>query len=205
LTQPFAWAGIVAVEKASASAAHPRIVLIGNTSLSLAASSSTAMFFGIVTPNIRNPHTRRAYARACQQFFTWCEDRGLTLTTIRPFDVATYIESLQQTHSPPEANARSRADAARVAARDGIHHRTREDAPNAAPNDFHTLSEALKALGYRYAKPIELSVGPASSEPIDAANAQRVCVSAQVSKFEQLSVYKGEQLRFYKKNNSFGL
>ena len=53
------------------------------------------------TANIRNPNTRRAYARACQQFFAWCEDRGLTLTTIRPFDVSTYIETLQQTHSPP--------------------------------------------------------------------------------------------------------
>jgi hypothetical protein len=32
--QPLAWAGIVAVEKASASAAHLRIILIGKTSLS---------------------------------------------------------------------------------------------------------------------------------------------------------------------------
>ena len=53
------------------------------------------------TANIRNPHTRRAYARACSRFFAWCEDRGLALTTIRPFDVATYIETLQQTHSAP--------------------------------------------------------------------------------------------------------
>ena len=53
------------------------------------------------TANIRNPHTRRAYARACSRFFAWCEDRGLALTTIRPFDVATYIEMLQQTHSAP--------------------------------------------------------------------------------------------------------
>ena len=53
------------------------------------------------TANIRNPNTRRAYARACGRFFAWCEDRGLTLATIRPFDVATYIETLQQTHSAP--------------------------------------------------------------------------------------------------------
>ena len=53
------------------------------------------------TANIRNPNTRRAYARACSRFFAWCEERGLTLTTIRPFDVATYIETLQQTHSAP--------------------------------------------------------------------------------------------------------
>jgi site-specific recombinase XerD len=53
------------------------------------------------TANIRNPHTRRAYARACSQFFAWCEERGLTLTTIRPFDVAAWVEQLQQTNSAP--------------------------------------------------------------------------------------------------------
>ncbi len=31
------------------------------------------------TANIRNPHTRRAYARASARFFAWCEQRGLTL------------------------------------------------------------------------------------------------------------------------------
>src|SRR5437763_740842 len=36
------------------------------------------------TANIRNPHTRRAYARACSQFFGWCEQHGLSLTAIRP-------------------------------------------------------------------------------------------------------------------------
>jgi site-specific recombinase XerD len=53
------------------------------------------------TANIRNPNTRRAYARACARFFAWCEDRGLTLAAIRPFDVATYIELLQKEHSAP--------------------------------------------------------------------------------------------------------
>jgi site-specific recombinase XerD len=54
------------------------------------------------TANIRNPHTRRAYARACGQFFAWCEDRGLTLPTIRPFDVASYVEQRHTTHSAPD-------------------------------------------------------------------------------------------------------
>ncbi len=54
------------------------------------------------TSNIRNPNTRRAYARACATFFAWCEQRGLTLATIRPFDVASYIESRQATHSAPD-------------------------------------------------------------------------------------------------------
>ena len=54
------------------------------------------------TSNIRNPNTRRAYARACTTFFAWCEERGLGLTTIRPYDVSLYIESRQQTHSAPD-------------------------------------------------------------------------------------------------------
>jgi hypothetical protein len=62
------------------------------------AAGRYAEFF---TANIRNPHTRRAYARACDRFFAWCEQRGLTLAAIRPFDVATYIEGLQQNHSAP--------------------------------------------------------------------------------------------------------
>jgi site-specific recombinase XerD len=53
------------------------------------------------TANIRNPHTRRAYVRACGRFFAWCGDRGLTLAAIRPFDVALYVETLRQTHSAP--------------------------------------------------------------------------------------------------------
>lgn len=32
--------------------------------------------------NVNHPHTRRAYVGACSGFFTWCEQRGLTLTGI---------------------------------------------------------------------------------------------------------------------------
>ena len=53
------------------------------------------------TANIRNPHTRRAYARACSRFFAWCEDRGLTITVIRSHDVATWVEQLQEKHGAP--------------------------------------------------------------------------------------------------------
>ena len=35
------------------------------------------------TTNINDDHTRRAYARACSGFLGWCENRGLSLTTIR--------------------------------------------------------------------------------------------------------------------------
>ncbi len=53
------------------------------------------------TAHIRNPNTRRAYARACARFFGWCEGRGLALASIRPFDVAAWVEGLQQYHSAP--------------------------------------------------------------------------------------------------------
>jgi site-specific recombinase XerD len=53
------------------------------------------------TANVRNPNTRRAYARACARFFAWCDERGLTLATIRPFDVVAWVEGLQHRHSAP--------------------------------------------------------------------------------------------------------
>jgi site-specific recombinase XerD len=53
------------------------------------------------TANIRNPHTRRAYARACAKFFAWCEDHERAPAAIRPHDVATYIEELQARVSAP--------------------------------------------------------------------------------------------------------
>jgi site-specific recombinase XerD len=43
-----------------------------------------------------------APTRACSQFFAWCDARGRTLATIRPFDISTYIEARQQTHSAPD-------------------------------------------------------------------------------------------------------
>jgi site-specific recombinase XerD len=52
-------------------------------------------------PTSATRNTRRAYARACNRFFGWCEDRGLTPTAIRPHDVATYIEELQIEVSAP--------------------------------------------------------------------------------------------------------
>src|SRR3974390_1014707 len=46
-------------------------------------------YIDFFTANIRNPNTRRAYARACSTFFDWCGERGRTLGTIRPYDVST--------------------------------------------------------------------------------------------------------------------
>ena len=53
------------------------------------------------TANIRNPNTRRAYVRACAACLHWCEQRGLGLASLRPFDMAAYVEQLQQTVTAP--------------------------------------------------------------------------------------------------------
>ena len=59
-------------------------------------------YIDFFTANLRNPNTRRAYARACGRFLAWCEERGRTLGTIRPYDVSLYIETRQRTHSAPD-------------------------------------------------------------------------------------------------------
>lgn len=55
------------------------------------------------TANIRNPHTRRAYARAAAEFAVWCSGpAGITeLRDIEPVHVAAYIETLQDRLAPP--------------------------------------------------------------------------------------------------------
>jgi site-specific recombinase XerD len=45
--------------------------------------------------HIRNPHTRRAYARAVNELLAWCETHGVaSIAAIEPLHVGTYIELL---------------------------------------------------------------------------------------------------------------
>jgi len=51
---------------------------------------------------IRNPHTRRAYARAAGDFLAWCAGAGVTsITAVQPLHVAAWIELRTQTSSAP--------------------------------------------------------------------------------------------------------
>jgi site-specific recombinase XerD len=64
-------------------------------------------FLEFFTANIRNPHTRRAYARAAVEFFDWLATKGVTqLAAIKSIHVATYIEELQLARSAPTAKLR---------------------------------------------------------------------------------------------------
>jgi site-specific recombinase XerC len=51
---------------------------------------------------IRNPHTRRAYARAASDFLAWCGGAGVTsITAVQPLHVAAWIELQTQALSAP--------------------------------------------------------------------------------------------------------
>ena len=64
-------------------------------------------FLEFFTANIRNPHTRRAYARAAMEFFDWLAAKGVTqLAGIESIHVAAYIEELSRARSAPTAKLR---------------------------------------------------------------------------------------------------
>ncbi len=64
-------------------------------------------FLEFFTANIRNPHTRRAYARAAHEFFDWLCAKGVVqLTDIEIVHVAAYVEQLQKARSAPTAKLR---------------------------------------------------------------------------------------------------
>lgn len=56
---------------------------------------------------IRNPHTRRAYARAAGDFLGWCAGAGVTsITEVQPLHVASWIELQTQVSSAPTVKQR---------------------------------------------------------------------------------------------------
>lgn len=54
------------------------------------------------TAQIRNPNTRKAYARATGEFAAWCSEKGISeLAQVRPVHVAAYIEGLKEKIAAP--------------------------------------------------------------------------------------------------------
>jgi integrase/recombinase XerD len=58
-----------------------------------AGEKASEHFLEFFAATIRNPNTRAAYVQAAAQFFCWCEEYQLRLSTIRPLHVSAYIES----------------------------------------------------------------------------------------------------------------
>lgn len=72
-----------------------------------AGPETQARFLEFFVATIRNPHTRRAYARGCGDFLRWCEERGVTaLLRIQPLHVAAWIEELGRDVAAPTVKQR---------------------------------------------------------------------------------------------------
>ncbi len=64
-------------------------------------------FLEFFAAQIRNPHTRRAYARAAAEFLAWCQGAGVTsLPQVQPMHVAAWIEQQGQEVSAPSVKQR---------------------------------------------------------------------------------------------------
>jgi len=65
-------------------------------------AAASRRFVEFFTANIRNPNTRKAYARAASEFAAWCDLNGLhELRDLEPVHVAAYIEGLQARLAAP--------------------------------------------------------------------------------------------------------
>lgn len=90
-------------------APHRPALMHITVSLLVAAAGEPAeiRFMEFFTVTIRNPNTRRAYARATGDFLRWCEMHGIpSLTAVQPVHVAAHIEQMTKTLSPPTVKQR---------------------------------------------------------------------------------------------------
>lgn len=75
--------------------------------VSAAGDRAQLRFLEFFAANIRNPHTRRAYARAVTDFCAWCSDTGVkSITEIRPLHVAGWVELQTRERAAPTAKQR---------------------------------------------------------------------------------------------------
>ncbi|MEO8883226.1 MAG: site-specific integrase [Devosia sp.] len=91
--------------------APPRAVLLVNRSpgslpipglIVVAGERAGVRFLEFFAAIIRNPHTRRAYARAVTGFLLWCEDAGVpSIAAVQPLHVATWIELQTRERAAP--------------------------------------------------------------------------------------------------------
>ena len=66
-----------------------------------AGDRASLRFLEFFAANIRNPHTRRAYHRAADEFLTWCANAGVpSIAAVQHVHVATWIEASMRELAP---------------------------------------------------------------------------------------------------------
>jgi site-specific recombinase XerD len=72
-----------------------------------AGERASLRFMEFFAATIRNPHTRRAYGRACAEFLAWCTNAGVgELADVEPLHVATWIEMQTRELAAPSVKQR---------------------------------------------------------------------------------------------------
>jgi site-specific recombinase XerD len=75
--------------------------------IAAAGDQAGVRFVEFFTANIRNRHTRRAYAQAVREFLTWCAIAGVpSIAAVQPVHVAGFIEKLTRSRSAPTVKQR---------------------------------------------------------------------------------------------------
>jgi hypothetical protein len=88
------------------------------TLVAAAGERASMRFLEFFAANIRNPHTRRAYGRAADEFLAWCASAGVpAIGAVQPVHVATWIEAgtvsvqLEPTSSGASGNGKDAPEA----------------------------------------------------------------------------------------------
>jgi site-specific recombinase XerC len=77
------------------------------TLVAAAAERASMRFLEFFAANIRNPHTRRAYGRAADEFLAWCASAGVpAIGAVQPVHVATWIEAGTRELAAPSVKQR---------------------------------------------------------------------------------------------------
>jgi len=72
-----------------------------------AGERASVRFLEFFAANIRNPHTRRAYYRAAEEFLAWCTAIGVpSIADVQPLHVSTWIEAATHELAAPSVKQR---------------------------------------------------------------------------------------------------
>jgi site-specific recombinase XerD len=75
--------------------------------VSAAGERASTRFLEFFAANIRNPHTRRAYHRAAEEFLAWCASAGVpSIADVQPLHVSTWIEAATRDLAAPSVKQR---------------------------------------------------------------------------------------------------